>query len=139
MVDSSLRDVATDDKCFVCGKLNQRGLHAEFEVDRTGRTSRCRLSLPDDYQGWQDVVHGGILATLLDEACIYACRSVGEQFVTAEITVRFHKPVGVGEELTVTGELLEQRKRICRVAAQILVDGVVRAEATARVFALDGQ
>ncbi|MDT8421199.1 MAG: PaaI family thioesterase [Desulfuromonadales bacterium] len=137
MKNEGLTGVEADGHCFVCGRLNERGLHAIFAIDRDRRRSSCRIALPDGFQGWADVVHGGILSTLLDEACIYACRSVGDQFVTAELTVKFRKPVLLGDELEIAGELLEQRKRICNARARILVDGVVHAEATAKIFALD--
>jgi len=126
-----------DGHCFVCGQRNEKGLQAVFSVDRELHTSQCRIVIPEGYQGWADVVHGGILSSLLDEACIYACRALGEQFVTAELTVKFRKPVMLGTELLVTGELLEKRKRIWCAKAQILVADEIHAEATARIFALD--
>ncbi|PLX90861.1 MAG: PaaI family thioesterase [Desulfuromonas sp.] len=137
MTNEGLTGVEADGQCFVCGRLNERGLQAVFQVDRDRQQSSCRIALPDGFQGWSDMVHGGILSTLLDEACIYACRSVGEQFVTAELTVKFRKPVHIGDEMEIVGDLLEQRKRLFKARAQIMVGGVVHAEATAKVFALD--
>lgn len=138
MSEQKLNGVEADGLCFVCGQLNEKGLKAVFRIDKEQRKSRCLMTIPDGYQGWADVVHGGILSTLLDEACIYACKAAGEQFVTAELLVKFRKPVVLGSEISVTGELLEQRRKIWHARAQIEVAGVIHAEATAKVFALDG-
>lgn len=137
MVDRELSEVEADGHCFVCGQLNENGLKAVFDIDREQRQSHCLITIPNGFQGWADVVHGGILSSLLDEACIYACQSAGQQFVSAELNVKFRKPVTVGTEITVTGELLDRRKRIWQARAQIEIDGTIHAEATAKVFALD--
>ena len=126
--------VEDDAHCFVCGALNKHGLHAKFEVDIEQQSTCCRIIIPADFQGWQNIVHGGILATLLDEACIYACRSVSVNCVTADLSVRYKKPVTVGDELIVSAQIVEQKKRIFQVAARIEIDGVVHAEAQSRVF-----
>lgn len=131
------KGVEADSHCFVCGQLNEKGLQAIFTTDSEHRKSQCTITLPSEYQGWANVVHGGILSTLLDEACIYACRSMGEQFVTASLTVKFRKPVALGTEMLVTGELIDHRKRLWVARAQIHVAGELHAEATAKVFALD--
>lgn len=127
-------NVADDAKCFVCGAENETGLQAEFEVDIERQRSLCHLSIPERFQGWQNVVHGGILATLLDEACIYACRSVTPNCVTADLAVRYKKPVAVGDALTISAEVTAQKRKIFMVSAKIVVNDVVHAEAEARVF-----
>jgi len=139
MSDGNRQQVEADGHCFVCGQLNETGLRAVFEIDHENRKSCCRIVIPTGFQGWADVVHGGIISSLLDEACIYACQSEGRQFVTAELTVKFRKPVTLGTELVVTGELLEQRKRVWSASARLEVEGKVHAEATAKVFVLDEQ
>ena len=128
--------VEDDANCFVCGPLNEHGLHAKFDVDVEQQSARCRIIIPAGFQGWQNIVHGGILATLLDEASIYACRSVTVNCVTADLSVRYKKPVKVGDELIVSAQIVEQKKRIFQVAARIEVDGVVHAEAQSRVVKL---
>jgi uncharacterized protein (TIGR00369 family) len=81
-------------------------------------------------------VHGGILATLLDEACIYACRATGEHFVTAELNVRYRKPVPVETAMTVSAEVVERKRRLLTVRARLEIEGELHAEADSRVFAL---
>ena len=134
MSDAQEQRVVSADSCFVCGEKNPIGLKARFSIDHEARTSYVRLTLRDDFQGWQDVVHGGILATLLDEACAYACLAQAENCVTAEINVRYRKPVRVADTVEVFGQLLESRHKIWKAAAQIKIDGTLYAEAQAKLF-----
>nr|WP_320050778.1 PaaI family thioesterase [uncultured Desulfuromonas sp.] len=129
-------EIADDARCFVCGPENNRGLQAKFDIDSEQLCSHCQIALPGDFQGWQNVVHGGVLATLLDEASIYACRSIAPQCVTAELTVRYKKPVPVETPLEITARVVEQKKRVFLVEASIAVDGTVHAEASTKVFRL---
>jgi uncharacterized protein (TIGR00369 family) len=130
-------DLIKDNGCFVCGPANARGFRAMFSLDRDARTACGRLTLPEWAQGWQGMVHGGILSTLLDEVCAHACRTVGPHPVTAELTVRFRKPVPVGAEVVVRGEVVEIRRRVLQAKAELQVDGEVYAEAQARVVLID--
>lgn len=136
MSEKSSRGVAADAACFVCGPQNPIGLKAVFTTDVATCSSHTELTLSADYQGWQDVVHGGILASLLDEACIYACRAKADQCVTAELQVRYRKPVPVGALVTVVGQLSDDRRKIWQARAQLKIDGTLYAEATAKVFVL---
>lgn len=126
-------EIRQDDKCFVCGPGNPGGLQARFETDAGTGSARCRLIIPPGFQGWQDIVHGGIVAALLDEAAIYACRSGDEHLVTAELTVRYRQPVPVGREVLVQASVTETRRRVFRVRSRLEIDGTVHAEAEARV------
>lgn len=131
--------VINDSGCFVCGRDNPHGLQARFESDTEKRITWCRLSLPSHCQGWQDIVHGGILAALLDEAAIYACRTLGDQFVTGEITVRYKAPVKVDTPIEVHGQVVGQARRVFQVKSWIEAQGVVLAEAEAKIICLDGK
>lgn len=125
-----------DRGCFVCGPDNASGLQAVFSCDKERLQSFCRLTIPDRFQGWPAVVHGGVIASLLDEACIYAGRSLAESLVTAELTIRYRKPVTVGQQVTIRGEVVEKRRKVLRVKATLEVDGALCAEADAKVFLL---
>lgn len=127
-------DVTSDNHCFVCGELNSAGLKARFEVDSEHPKATCTLALPASFQGWQGVVHGGILAALLDEACIYACRTLHEKVVTAELSLRYKKPVPVGTDLLIRAEVTEANKRTMSAKASLSIDGATYAEAVAKIF-----
>jgi uncharacterized protein (TIGR00369 family) len=129
---------ATANECFVCGRDNPHGMKAPFEIDRERHTACCRMILPRRFQGWQDVIHGGILATLLDEACAHACRTVGPLPVTAEISVKYKKPVPAESEIYVWGEVVQQRRRVLMAQARLEVAGQVYVEAQAKVLLLEG-
>jgi len=134
MADAAAQKVISADSCFVCGENNPIGLKTRFSIDRDAQTSYASLTLRDDFQGWQDVVHGGILATLLDEACAYACLSHADNCVTAEINVRYRKPVRVGATVEVFGRLLDSRRKVWKAEAQIKINGALHAEAQAKLF-----
>lgn len=129
--------VESDSGCFVCGPDNPIGLQADFTIDEAACTSHAALQLPVEYQGWQGVIHGGIIASLLDEACIYACRAKAEQCVTAELQVRYRKPLPVDVQVVVTGRLEESSRKFWRASAQLKSDEALYAEATAKVFVID--
>ncbi len=127
-------EILEDEYCLVCGRDNPIGLKARFETDPGEKSSHCTLQLPREFQGWENVVHGGMLSTLLDEAAIYACRTTGERFVTAELQVRFKKPVVVEQPLRVSARVLGERRRLLDVAATLEQGGELCAEAAVKVF-----
>ena len=126
-----------DRGCFVCGPENAQGLHAHFTLDPQNQSACCELTLDASYQGWQDVVHGGITSTLLDEAGIYACRNQGETFVTAELNVRFLKPVPVGQKVRVNARVIERRRKIFKVVSELTIEDEPFARGEARILCLD--
>jgi uncharacterized protein (TIGR00369 family) len=89
--------------CFVCGGANSRGMHLEFEQDDAAKRIRGRFQLSADYQGAAGFVHGGVIATLLDEVMSKANRFRKARAVTAELNVEYLKPVPVGADLIVEG------------------------------------
>src|SRR6185436_143631 len=77
--------------CFVCGESNPIGLKLRFETD--GKCVRTRFVPKPEHVGFQQVVHGGILSTLLDEIMVWACAVQTKRFgFCAELSVRFLKP-----------------------------------------------
>ena len=55
-----------DNYCFVCGKDNPKGFKIQVRYLEDEMAAETELSLPREFQGWADVIHGGILATMLD-------------------------------------------------------------------------
>ncbi len=98
--------------CFGCGGANDDGMKLAFVQDNEKRRIVGRFVLGDRYQGGGGMGHGGIIATLLDEAMGKVCRFRGVRAVTAELTVEYLKPVRVQEEIVVEGwEEAEQKGR----------------------------
>ena len=88
-----------ENNCFVCGPTNPIGLHVEFEIDREKNTSRAEIIFKSEHQGWDGVVHGGLLAAVLDDTMAYAVMTTDHLGITTSIGLKYRKPVKVGETL----------------------------------------
>ncbi len=125
----------SDKHCFVCGEENPQGLGVKFQVDRKARTIRTRHVFSKTYQGYAGLVHGGMLALLLDEAMAKLAFELSLPAVTGEITVRFPAPLFTGERIIVYGNITREDRRIVLAEARAeKKGGVVVAEARARLF-----
>lgn len=122
-----------DHLCFACGKDNPDGLHLEFEPDGDG--VRTSVTFPGKFQGYQDIVHGGLVSTVLDETMVTLLNRMGYLALTAELSVRFREPVHVGEKIDVGARLVEKRGKVFKVEARaVRSDGTEVATAVARCF-----
>ena len=94
-------DVRDERTCFICGEKNPIGLKLRLRTDPERGESAADVTFPADFQGWSGIVHGGLVASVLDEALIYAAGAKGHTCVTGEISVRCGKPprTGVGDSL----------------------------------------
>ena len=120
-------------QCFVCGVENPVGLHLAFYSHAEGEVM-CEVTLPDRYQGYPGVVHGGIVASMLDEVAGRAAMQgdVTRFMMTAKLDIRYRKPVPVGQRLRLVGRLERRRGRLTTVRGEIwLPDGSLGAEAEA--------
>lgn len=120
--------------CFVCGRDNPVGFNVTIVSDRDGQSAQCSLVVAAVYQGWQGMVHGGIISALLDEVSAYAGMTVAETVVTAELNTRFHKPVPVEQEITVSAQVVKQVRRVVMVEAELSMQGEVLASAEAKMI-----
>ncbi|MBE0426316.1 MAG: PaaI family thioesterase [Nitrospirae bacterium] len=130
------KSLEDDHHCFVCGEKNPQGL-------------RVRFSLQDDkvkaefipqkvHQGYKDIIHGGIISTLLDEAMVKTALMQGMPAVTAKITIRFKNPLMSGEKSIVEAEIIKINKRMIETSAIIKkTDGTVVAESYAKLLRKD--
>ncbi len=130
-MEKKLRD---NQGCYVCGRKNPTGLSVEFEIDRSARAIHALFTPSPAHQGYEGIVHGGILSALLDEAMAKLAFSLGIPAVTAEITVKFKAPAAPGEQLTVSGRLTRETKRLVLAEAGIARGSVVIAEATGKLL-----
>lgn len=126
-------------KCFGCGGANDRGMKLTFVQDNVKKRIVGRFILGDAYQGGGGMGHGGIIATLLDEAMGKVCRFRDVRAVTAELTVQYLKPVKVDEEIVVEGFETDQKGRNLFLAGEIRNSaGELLAKGTGR-FVVIGQ
>ena len=126
-------NISDNQYCFICGHRNPVGLKATMKVDREGKSAACTLVIPSEYQGWKDMVHGGIISALLDEVCVYAGMTVSASVVTGELKTRFRKPVPVEQEVTVSARVTNQVRRTVQVEGQLTMEGIVLASAEAKL------
>lgn len=131
-----LRD---NERCYVCGTKNASGLAVHFEIDKEARSIRARFTPSDIHQGFEGIVHGGILSALLDEAMAKLAFSLDIPAITAEITVKFKAPSAPGEELMITGRLTRETKRLVQAEAKIERGPVVIAEATGKFLKISSK
>jgi len=113
--------------CFACGQLNVHGLHLELHV--AGDTCWTELALRPEFQGWEGIAHGGIIATILDEVMAWALASADAWGYTARMTIEYRRPVPVGASIRGEGRVVARRRRLLSTSGR-LVD-----PATGEVFA----
>jgi uncharacterized protein (TIGR00369 family) len=119
--------------CFVCGEANPLGLKLRFETD--GQLVRATFTPRPEHIGFKGVVHGGIIATVLDEIMVWACAVSTRQFAyCAEMNVRYLNPMPPGAVVQLTGELTTNRKgRIFEAKGTArTASGLTLAEATGK-------
>lgn len=97
--------------CFACGGANTRGMQLTFEQDDAARRIRGAFRIGAEYEGGSGFVHGGIIATLLDEVMAKVSRFVQDRAVTAELTVEYRKPIPVEKDLVVEGWEVSRKGR----------------------------
>ncbi len=118
----------TEGNCFVCGAKNPNGLKLSFEIDKEKQTLKTNFVASPTFQGWDGIVHGGMISTLLDEAMAKLVYELGFQAVTASLEIRFKKPAPILEPLRVYGTISEVSKRLIRAKAHVArEDGTVLA------------
>jgi uncharacterized protein (TIGR00369 family) len=111
--------------CFACGSLNANGLQLDLHVE----PGRCwtQLALDNRFEGWEGIVHGGILCTILDEVMAWALVGEDNWGVTARMNVAFRRPVLVGTTVRAEGWITEARRRVVATSARI-VDAATEEE-----------
>ncbi len=126
-----------DHGCLVCGRDNPISLGLRFTVE--GGRAEASVVLPELVQGWRQVAHGGAVSALLDEAMFYALAGEGWRGMTAEMTVRFLRPVPTGVALRLTAERLRLHRRFGEARAQLHLGQDLLAEADGKFLSVKGE
>jgi acyl-coenzyme A thioesterase PaaI-like protein len=131
VVTAAGRYVVSPHACFACGELNTHGLQLVLHV--ADETCWTELTLLPDFQGWEGIAHGGIVATILDEVMGWALAAADAWGFTAKMSIDYKRPVPVGTRIRGEGRLVERRKRLLTMTARLLDadTGVVLATADA--------
>lgn len=128
-------ELIDDQYCFACGVDNPDGLRLDWKIE--GLTTSTQYTPERKYQSWKGILHGGIIATLLDEAMTRLASIVcGCVVVTAEMTTRFVAPAKIGELLVVRGEIVKESRKIVEMKASITSAGTLIAHSTGKAIKL---
>jgi acyl dehydratase len=121
--------------CFACGTLNTGGLHLDLHVD--GRRCWVDTAIPGRFQGWDEIAHGGIVTTILDEVMAWSLVDHDSWGLTARLSVDFKRPVPLETPIHAEGWITEARRRVLTTAARLTnpADGSVLATAEATYVA----
>ncbi|PMP68368.1 MAG: PaaI family thioesterase [Thermodesulfobacterium geofontis] len=127
------KSLRVDNYCFVCGKENPKGLKVKF-ITSNGKV-KAEMVLDKEYQGYSGIIHGGIIAALLDEACAYAAIFLGYYTVTAEIKIRYKNILKPGEKIIIEAEANQIKSKLIKAKAQIRnVENILIAEAEGKLI-----
>lgn len=148
MTKTYFQDYMNGNVCFGCGSENPDGLQIKSYWD--GEEAVCNWTSKTKYHGWEKVMNGGVLATLLDCHCMgtamaAAYREEGRdlgtnpqyRYATAEITVRYLKPTPNDRPIELRAKVVKIKGRRTWLTCDVFVDDVKTAEAEAngvRVF-----
>lgn len=118
--------------CFACSPVNPSGLQMKFFTD--GQTVYSRVRVPEHLCGWSNIVHGGVLSTILDEVMSWSAIHILKRIaLTRSMRVEFIKPVQVGSELHAEGRVRQADGKNDAVTEGVIFDP--RGDACARATA----
>lgn len=119
--------------CFVCGRDNPVGLKVRWDNHPEEGEIRAAVTVDPSFNGYPGVVHGGILAALLDETAGRTLLMRGDfedLMVTAKLEVAYRRPTPTGTPLLVVGRLVRRGEARAEAQAEVrLSDGTVTARA----------
>ncbi len=119
-------DYSDTQQCFLCGDKNPNGFRMTFHQENGDTVSEAII--PTQYQGFDGIVHGGIVATFLDEIMAHAVRKTGQRAMTGTLTVRFRKPCHTDERIQIRGRIVETNGRIIKTQGEMIQNEIVVAE-----------
>jgi uncharacterized protein (TIGR00369 family) len=132
-------DLPYSKSCFVCGSRNPIGLKLRFRTD--GAIVQARFTPEAAHNGFINVTHGGLLATVLDEVMVWGCAVRTKKFsYCAEMTVRYVSPARPGTVIIAEGKLVENKRERIYLASGVLKgeDGSVICTSTGKYMPVKG-
>jgi acyl-coenzyme A thioesterase PaaI-like protein len=110
-------EVHFDGHCFGCGQLNPDGLRLVFTPGPEG--SAAEYTVPERFQSWAGMAHGGIMALMLDEAVGWAAWHAGRPGVTGRLQVSYRRPMRLGETVRIVGRVESIRRSLVYASAYV--------------------
>jgi uncharacterized protein (TIGR00369 family) len=128
------------DACFGCGPANPSGLHLNFALSPDGKSYICEFELGIHFSGPPGHAHGGIIATILDEAMGKANKLKSKVALTRRMEVEYLRPVPLGRPLVVEGRVSRVRGRALYNSAELRgAKGEVLARSRGKFLAIDAK
>jgi acyl-coenzyme A thioesterase PaaI-like protein len=118
-------------RCILCGHRNPWSLNLSFQTVGEGVVS-TRFKTHAALQGYDGILHGGVIAALLDAAMTHCLFYQGVQAVTGDLRVRFVKPISCAASLEIRAWILDSHPPLYRVKAEISHDRQIMARAEAK-------
>ena len=118
--------------CFVCGVQNSFGLQLKFYDNGIDKVW-TEYVIPEHFQGYPGVAHGGVIAAMLDEVCSRTAMIADSDhfMMTAKLDIKYRCPVPVGHPLNITGRLTKSRDKILQAEGYIyLSEDTIAAQAS---------
>jgi uncharacterized protein (TIGR00369 family) len=117
--------------CLVCSQSNPLGLGLDFTVHDDGSVSASFLG-HSALEGFQGFLHGGMIASLLDGAMTNCLFARGHVAMTAELKVRYRKPVFIGQEMTIRAWITRSQPPLHLLEAELKQGRCIKAIASAK-------
>lgn len=125
-----------DESCFACGPQNKNGLQLEILESQTG--VMATIDPPQWVQGYKDTVHGGIIATILDELAVWAAFKAGFKSVTARLSMRIKNAMRTGQTYVADARVVSTKHRLIEAESRILdADENLIAAATVKLLRVE--
>jgi uncharacterized protein (TIGR00369 family) len=107
-----------DECCFACGPNNDHGL--QLNITETTEGVEAVIKPPVWTQGYTKMIHGGIIATILDEMAVWAAYKKGYKSVTAELNIRIKKALSIDEEYRAVGKVTTVKHKLIQAQSEIM-------------------
>ena len=127
-----------DKICFGCGPLNEHGLKLKLDFDDDTKTAYGEFTAHEFLEGPPNLIHGGIIATILDETMITVNKYIEIVALTSELTIRYLQPAFINENLYIRGWYVKKSKHTIENRAEIENEmGKVVARAKGKYIEVD--
>jgi uncharacterized protein (TIGR00369 family) len=125
------------DNCLLCGDT-RFGLGLSFQAISEMEVV-AKLNSNRHHQGYEGILHGGFVASLLDSAMCNALFNIGVEAVTGDMKIRFHEEIPYNSEVELIGRVISARAPLFKVEGELLCDGSVVASSSARFVRRDSR
>ncbi len=108
-----------DNICFACGQENEVGLKLKLRFDDDTKTAYGEFTAHELLEGVPNIIHSGVVATILDETMVTVNKYLEVMAITSELTIRYLQPAFIGENLYIRGWFVKKSKRVIENRAEI--------------------